>query len=66
MIEIMEEEKRHLLATINSPEFYVGYDPDKLRKANDRLGVLEKELDAAYRRWDELENLAVQFSSESE
>ncbi len=65
-IEAMEEEMRRLTATINSPEFYVSYDPDKLKTANDRLGVLEKELDAAYRRWDELENLAVQFSSESE
>ena len=61
----MEEEKRRLTATINSPEFYVRYDPDKMKTANDRLEALERELDEAYRRWDELENLAVKFSSES-
>ena len=64
-IEAMEEEKRRLTATINSPEFYVSYDPDKMKTANDRLEALEKELDEAYHRWDELENLAVKFSSES-
>ena len=30
-----------------------------------RLQALEKELGEAYRRWDELESLAVKFSSES-
>ena len=64
-IEAMEEEKRRLTATINSPEFYASYDPDKLKTANDRLQALEKELGEAYRRWDELENLALKFSSES-
>ena len=55
-IEVMEEEKRRLTATINSPEFYVSYDPDKMRTASDRLEALERELDRAYHRWDELEN----------
>jgi ABC transport system ATP-binding/permease protein len=64
-IEAMEEEKRRLTATITSPAFYVRYDPDKLKAANDRLEVLEKELNEAYRRWDELESLAVKFSGES-
>jgi len=64
-IEALEEEKRRLTATINSPEFYVSYDPDKLKTASDRLEALEKELGEAYRRWDELENLAVKFNSES-
>jgi ABC transport system ATP-binding/permease protein len=63
-IEAMEEEKRRLTATITSPEFYVSYDPDKLRTVNDRLEVLEKELGDAYRRWDELESLALKLSSE--
>jgi len=65
-IEAMEEEKRRLTATITSPAFYVRYDPDKLKAANDRLEVLEKELNEAYRRWDELESLAVKFSGECE
>jgi ATP-binding cassette subfamily F protein uup len=55
-IEAMEEEKRRLTATLNSPEFYVSYDPDKMKTANDRLKALERELDEAYHRWDELES----------
>jgi ATP-binding cassette subfamily F protein uup len=55
-IEAMEEEKRRLTATLNSPAFYVSYDPDKMRTAGDRLEVLERELDKAYHRWDELES----------
>jgi ATP-binding cassette subfamily F protein uup len=64
-IEAMEEEKRCLTATLNSPEFYVSYDPDKMKTANDRLQALQWKLDEAYRRWDELESLAVKFSGES-
>ena len=60
-IEAMEEEKRRLTATLNSPEFYARYDAAKLREANDRLEVLEKGLDEAYHRWDELETLAAGF-----
>ena len=55
-IEAMEKEKRRLTATLNSPEFYVSYDPDKMKTANDRLKALERELDEAYHRWDELES----------
>jgi len=57
-IEAMEKEKRRLTATLNSPEFYVSYDPDKMKTANDCLKALERELDEAYHRWDELESLA--------
>ena len=61
-IEALEEEKRRLTATLNSPEFYVSHDPDKIKAANDRLEALEKELDEAYHRWDELESLAAKLS----
>ncbi len=61
-IEAMEEEKRRLTATLNSPEFYASYDAAKLRAANDRLEALEKGLDEAYHRWDELESLLAGFS----
>ncbi len=64
-IETMGEEKRRLTATLNSPGFYVHYDPDKIKTATDRLEALERELDEAYRRWDELEDLAVKFSGGS-
>lgn len=60
-IEAMEGEKASTLYTINSPEFYVNYDAAKLREANDRLQALEEELNEAYRRWDELETLAMTF-----
>ena len=62
-IEAMEEEKRGLLALLNSPEFYASYDAAKLRAANDRLEALEKGLDEAYHRWDELETLLATLSA---
>ena len=63
-IESMEEEKRRLVATLNSPEFYASYDAAKLREVNDRLEALERGLDEAYHRWDELETLVVKFSED--
>ncbi|MCX5808486.1 MAG: ATP-binding cassette domain-containing protein [Proteobacteria bacterium] len=62
IIEALEAEKQCLMATLNSTEFYASYDAAKLRTANDRLEALEKELDEAYHRWDELENLVAKFS----
>jgi len=49
--------------TLNSPEFYARYDAEKLRTANDRLEALEKGLDEAYHRWDELESLAATLAA---
>ena len=63
-IEALEEEKQRLMETLNSPAFYVGRDAVEINKANDRLEALEEELDEAYGRWDELENLAAKFSGE--
>ncbi len=62
-IEAMEEEKRRLTATLNSPEFYASYDAAKLRMANDRLEALEKGLNESYHRWDELETLLATLSA---
>jgi predicted RNase H-like nuclease (RuvC/YqgF family) len=64
-IEGLEGEKERLTATLNSPEFYASRDLAKLKEATDRLRVLEKELDEAYRRWDELESLAARLRDES-
>jgi ATP-binding cassette subfamily F protein uup len=61
-IEALEEEKRRLTATLNSPQFYVSYDPDRIKAGIARLEALEKELDEAYHRWDELESLAAKLS----
>jgi ATP-binding cassette subfamily F protein uup len=61
-IETLEEEKARLMETLNSPEFYADRDMVRINGANERLGTLEKELDQAYCRWDELESLAGKLS----
>jgi ATP-binding cassette subfamily F protein uup len=61
-IEALEEEKRRLMETLNSPAFYVGREAVEINKAYERLKVLEEELDEAYGRWNELENQAAKFS----
>ena len=58
IIEALEQEKERLLETLNSPAFYVNRDMDEINRANNRLKMLEEELDGAYGRWDELESLA--------
>ena len=63
-IEALEEEKQRLTATLSSPEIYARRDLAKIMGANDRLKALEKELDQAYHRWDELESLAAKLSGE--
>ncbi len=64
-IEALEEEKKRLTATLNSPQFYASRDLCKIKAAYDRLEPLEKELDEAYHRWDELESLADKLIGES-
>jgi ATP-binding cassette subfamily F protein uup len=60
-IEALEKEKQRLTATLNSPELYASRDLAKVRAASDRLEALDKELDEAYQRWDELESLAAKL-----
>jgi len=59
-IEALEKEKHDLAAILSSPSFYTDKDAAKIRTAGDRLACLDAELDIAYNRWDELENLAGQ------
>jgi ABC transport system ATP-binding/permease protein len=63
IIEALEEEKQHLIMTLNSPAFYIstGREAVEIKMYSDRLETLEEELDEAYARWDELENLAAKF-----
>ncbi len=61
-IEILEEEKARLLETLNSPEFYADRDMARIHGANERLVAVEKDLDEAYHRWDELESLSAKLS----
>ena len=63
-IESLEKEKRRLMATLNSPQFYINFDATKLNAANARLEALEKELAEAYHLWDELESLVAKLSGE--
>jgi ABC transport system ATP-binding/permease protein len=66
-IEALEEEKKRLITTLNSPAFYVNANRDaaEINKSSDRLGALEEELNEAYARWDELENLAAKFNGKT-
>lgn len=50
------------MAALNSPEFYADRDTAKVTAANERLAALERELDMAYERWDELEQLSAKYS----
>jgi ABC transport system ATP-binding/permease protein len=63
-IETLEEEKRRLLETLNSPAFYVKRDANEIIRAGERLKALEVELEVAYGRWDELDSLAEKFDGE--
>lgn len=57
-IEILEEEKQQLITRINSPELYAQSNTAQVIETNKRLESLENELDLAYLRWHELEELA--------
>jgi ATP-binding cassette subfamily F protein uup len=63
-IDALEEEKRRLLDTLNSPAFYAGRNAAEIDRAGDRLQTIEAELEAAYGRWDELDSLAAKFTGE--
>ena len=65
-IGVMEEEKRRIVTMLNSPDFYASYDAVKTKNASDRLKALENELDAAYRRWEELEDLQARLSEQGQ
>ena len=60
-IEALENEQKLLWEIINDPAFYADNDVAKVKATNDRLEVLEKELEDAYQRWNELEDLAAKF-----
>jgi ABC transport system ATP-binding/permease protein len=62
-IEMLEEDKKNLIATLNDPEFQMNNDTRTIQAASDKLEVVEKELDQAYHRWDELEKLSEKFNA---
>jgi ATP-binding cassette subfamily F protein uup len=61
-IETMEEEKKRLTDILGDPGFHVSNDHKTIIETNDELEALEKELDEAFKRWEELEDLAAKFS----
>jgi len=65
IIDALEKEKQRLTTNLNSPEFYAARDLTRIYAANERLGALEKELDEAYCRWDELESQVAKFNKEA-
>jgi ABC transport system ATP-binding/permease protein len=59
-IEALETERAEIIAALNSSEFYAGSDSARVASTSARLEALELELDAAYSRWQELEEIGNQ------
>ncbi|MBN1632110.1 MAG: ATP-binding cassette domain-containing protein [Thermoleophilia bacterium] len=59
-IEALEAEQAEIIVALSSPEFYAESDSTRVASTNTRLEELQEELDAAYHRWAELEDLADQ------
>ena len=57
-IEALEAERAEIARAISSPEFYAGGDTARAMTAHQRLEGLQAELEAAYLRWEELEEIA--------
>lgn len=55
-IEALEAEQEQLTSTLNDPDFY-RRDPEEIKTVTDRAEAVPQELDAAYERWTELEEL---------
>jgi ABC transport system ATP-binding/permease protein len=64
LIESLEKEKAELGRTLNSSELYATRDLGKVYTLNSRLQEVEKELDSAYVRWDELETESARLSGD--
>ena len=60
-IAALENEQKLLWEIINDPAFYADNDAAKVKATNDRLEVLEKQMEDAYQRWNELADLAARF-----
>jgi ATP-binding cassette subfamily F protein uup len=56
-IEALERERAEIIAALSSSEFYAGSDSAGVASTNARLQALELELDDAYSRWEQLDDL---------
>ncbi len=63
LIETLEQDKNDLIATLNDPEFQKSSNAHMIVSASERLENLEKQLEEAYLRWEELEDLSAKFST---
>jgi len=61
-IETLEKEKADIVALLNSPDFYKSGDAVRVKDVNTQLEKLEAELEDAYERWNELEEMAAKYS----
>ncbi len=57
LIEKLEARQSELEQNMSAPEFYQG-EADDIRQTTESLGTVQTELDAAYTRWQELEEAA--------
>ena len=56
-IEVLEEEQAAIITALSSSAFYAASEPAQVTSAQARLEALHLELDEAYARWQELEDL---------
>ena len=56
-IEALERERTEIIAALSSSEFYAESDSARIGSTTAQLEALELELDEAYSRWEELEDL---------
>jgi ATP-binding cassette subfamily F protein uup len=63
-IDKMEKAKAELLELLNSRDLYKTGNPSRVLDVNSRLAALEADLEAAYERWDQLEEMAAKFVNE--
>ena len=61
-IEKMEKAKAELVELLNSADLYKTNNPSRILDVNSRLAALDADLEAAYNRWDELEELAAKYT----
>ena len=62
-IEKLEKEKEQLVELLNSADLYKTNNPSRVLDVNHQLTALDTDLERAYARWDELEELAARFSA---
>lgn len=62
-IEKLEKEKAELVELLNSPDLYKTNNPSRVLDVNNQLTALDADLETAYARWDELEEMAAKFLS---